>query len=250
MNKFFNSELSIKTSPARLTLFIILFSFIPMFLIWLLVGEFNLINQYWLLPSGANLWHGTFVEQDISNLVNKFGRYSIDLESNLKQWLNGDTPLAPIVIKTTQVIFDPTILAYLFSALVFSLIYPYIFKLLKFSNIDLYPFSITTSLCMFLLIITGMIPIWANNIVPLWWLIRIAIVAIGSILFFMIINNIINLVIIRSPNAEKYAQTLINQNKVVEQAKKELKESLKVWNDPKNNIEYVDIELKEEEKKK
>jgi hypothetical protein len=94
-------------------------------------------------------------------------------------------------------------------------------------NFDIYPYSITTCIASFVLIISGLIPHHLNNEnyddSVLWiWIIRVIVLLIITVTTFIIITRITNCILSKT----SYANNITNELNKLESEKKSYRDSL------------------------
>ena len=155
MSKFFQ----VRTKPWKITL-LVLFSFVVFLLIWLLLGDLNLLQQNYLIAVDAPVWKGTITSDNISSLADRY--YSIAgyaSASDFLPFLNEKmNKYCQILNKSGSSIFDPIILAWLFGGVGLTILLPIILRLCKQVNWDVLPFSMAMTFAGFVFIISGLIP--------------------------------------------------------------------------------------------
>ena len=214
MSKFFQ----VRTKPWKITL-LVLFAFVLFLLIWLLIGDINLLQQSYIVPVDGVVWKGTLTESNIQTITQQYYVYAnyptaADFETFLRTnehkgiigWLNQSLQIRNA---TNHLFFDPIILAWMFGALAATILLPIILRLTKQVNWDVLPFTLAMSFAGFIFIITGLIPqtVFKDGNVIWLWVIRIVIMFAVFAIFFFSINAIVVSVMARS----KYASQYINQ---------------------------------------
>lgn len=224
---------------------VLILVFVPFLIVWLLNGEFNLLNSDWLIAKNASVWHGVVTTDNIDSLVERYvkfwqGQDPIDMLAKLRDVINGK----PISIDAAQALFNPIILAPLLCLLAWSFLYPIIFNATKLSGLDVLPFSFGIGSFMTILILTGLIDQWGQNLMAVYWIVRIIIALIGMVTVFIMSNYFINQYIANSSYATDFYfgyKTIDKENAL---AKEQLKENLDVFKKQKDQDESF-VEVKE-----
>lgn len=233
-----------KTKTWWMFLSVLVFVFIPFLIVLLLCGEFNLLGNDWLIAKNASVWHGIVRESRIDELANKYHIYfsnnGVDaLVNELYKWVDKSA-----TINTYRIFFNPIILVPLFGLLVWSICYPIIFNATKISGLDVLPFSLGIGSFMTILTASGLIDHWGQNLAIIYWITRIAISLISTIIIYLITNALVNKFISARPYATDVYfgyRTIDNQNA---QAKKELKDNIDSYKKQQDKDESF-IEMKE-----
>lgn len=218
------------TKPWITTLFV-LSLLIILIITWVLVGEFNVLHQQWLIAYRGTLWSGKITDRNLDWLNDKFGKYMNNLISNSQIGDSGK-------IISNTLIFNPLILIPLFSCLFLAIIVPVIFKATYTMNIDVLPYSVSAIFSMLILIFSGLIPHWKNASIWLW-IIRFVILLCCVISSFLTINKIINKFLINT----NYANAIVNEFNQIENEKKPYRSSLTNLRnqvDKKDSMKYVE----------
>ena len=166
-----------KTKTWWMFLSVLILVFVPFLIVWLLNGEFNLLNSDWLVAKNASVWHGVVTSDNINSLVDRYVKFwqnqdPIDMLAKLRDVINGN----PISINNNvQTFFDPVILAPILCLLGWSFLYPIIFNATKLSGLDVLPFSFGVGSFMTILILTGLMDHWSPSLMALYWIVRILI---------------------------------------------------------------------------
>lgn len=237
-----------KTKSWWMFLSVLVLVFVPFLIVWLLSGEFNILGNDWLIAKGASVWHGQVNAERINELAEQYHMYFSDggptaLANELNKWIGQNAS-----IDAFRAFFNPIILAPLFGLLVWSFAYPIIFNATKVSGIDVLPFSFGFGSFMIIFILSGLIPqtSFHGNMITLYWITRIAIAGISTIIIFILANYFTNKYIANRP----YAADIYFGYKTQEQenafAKEQLKENLDVFKKHKDQDESF-VEVKEGE---
>lgn len=230
-----------KTKTWWMFISVLVLVFIPFLIVWLLCGEFNLLNCDWLIAKNASVWHGMVNAEAITDLATKYAHYfqggyhSLLIELN--KWIGQNAS-----INSSFTFFNPVIMAPLICLFVWSLAYPIIFNATKISGIDILPFSAGIGTFMLILIITGLMDQWGQNLLAVYWIVRVLIAVVGTITVFLIANYFVNQYIANSNYAADFYfgyKTIDSDNAL---AKEELKENLDIFKKQKEQDEtYVEV---------
>ena len=251
MSKFFQ----VRTKPWKITL-LVLFSFVVFLLIWLLLGDLNLLQQNYLIAVDAPVWKGTITSDNISSLADRY--YSIAgyaSASDFLPFLNEKmNKYCQILNKSGSSIFDPIILAWLFGGVGLTILLPIILRLCKQVNWDVLPFSMAMTFAGFVFIISGLIPqtVFQNESSVWLWIIRLVILLATYAVFFFSINAIVVSAMAHSKYASQYINQLKADKEADDVAKKQSKEIVDMYlkDREKNEITHIDVEEEVKKKKK
>ncbi|MDR3249565.1 MAG: hypothetical protein LBS95_00605 [Mycoplasmataceae bacterium] len=168
---------------------IVFISFLFFLIIWLLFGQFDLLNMHWLIGVDGVIWKGYVTTQNI-NWLNE--TYSLNLTSdNVGEYIQ--------VINNSSVIFNLNILWILLSILLLLLILTIILKLTKIINYDSFPLIFASNISFFIFFFIDLMPGLNNEILR-----NFVIIGIWSIvwlsLFFML-TGIFNKIVISNVNS-------------------------------------------------
>ncbi|MCF0227550.1 MAG: hypothetical protein HUJ52_01885 [Malacoplasma sp.] len=243
MTKFFQ----VRTKPWKTTL-LVLFAFILFLLIWLLIGDINLLKQDYIIPIDGVVWKGIITNDNIGYLSTRYLQYSgyassADFQSALSAFVDKNAQIQNV---SGNLFFNPITLAWLFGGLGLTILLPIILRLCKQTNWDVLPFTIAMSLAGFIFIISGLIPqtIFKDGKIIWLWVIRIIIMFATFAVFFFSINAIVGVVIAHSKYGAQYINQLKADKLADDQAKKESKELVDMYikNREKESITYIDVE--------
>lgn len=224
---------------------VLILVFVPFLIVWLLNGEFNLLNSDWLIAKNASVWHGQVTPDKISDLAQRYYPYFSEnggveaLRAELNRWVGQNAS-----INAYRAFFNPVILAPLICLLAWSFLYPIIFNATKLSGLDVLPFSFGIGSFMTILILTGLMDQWGQNLMAVYWIVRIIIALIGMVTVFIMSNYFINQYIANSSYATDFYfgyKTIDKENAL---AKEQLKENLDVFKKQKDQDESF-VEVKE-----
>ncbi|XQP55096.1 MAG: hypothetical protein ACOQNV_03105 [Mycoplasmoidaceae bacterium] len=227
-----------KTKTWWMFLSVLVLVFVPFLIVWLLSGEFNLLNNDWLIAKNTSVWHGVIQANQIQHLVERYSKYTTwDLQSFLSSHVGESWS-----IDSSFTFFNPLILAPLLCLLAWSFAYPIIFNATKVSGIDVLPFSFGIGSFMIILILTGLMDQWGQNLLPVYWIVRTLIALVGMATVFILSNYFVNQYIANSNYAADFYfgyKTIDKENAL---AKEELKENLGIFKKQKDEDEsYVEV---------
>lgn len=233
-----------KTKPWWVFVSVLLLVIIPFIIVWALVGEFNALDQNWLIAKGQSVWHGLVTNDNIDIIANKYQIfYDGNLTEELSKHINEN-----MSILSAWTFFNPLILAPLFGALIIGLSYPMLFNVSKVSGLDVQPFATGSSFLMFSMILTGLIPVWSQNAMMLiiYFVVRLIISFIFGILSFMLTNFLVN----KYLSTREYSADIIYGYKFIdkenEPAKSILKKNVDAFKAQKEQEQsYVDLPKEE-----
>lgn len=219
------------------------FVLVPLLILWILYGEFNLLKNYWLVAKNSNVWHGIVSQNKIEQIANQYGKFYKGgvnaLKIELENWIGKN-----VIIKSNSTFFKPIILAPIFGLIIWSFCLPFIFYLLKISWLDLLPFSTATSNLICFLILSGLIPHFSSNWIFAYWIIRLIICFIITSFLFILITNLTNKYLLKKDYAIDILFSYKKQNETKNITKKNLKNSLEIF---KNNKDESFVEIENEE---
>lgn len=232
-----------KTKTWWMFLSVLVLVFVPFLIVWLLSGEFNLLNNDWLIAKGTSVWHGHVTDGNIEELAHRYAKFCEGGESvlfvKLQEYLGSGKQGSIDAYKT---FFEPIILAPLLGLLVWSFIYPIIFNATKISGLDVLPFSFGIGTFMIVLIISGLMNQWGQELMAVYWLARIAIAAVCTFIVFLLTNLCVNKFLsTRSYAMDIYFgyKKLDEQNAMVKQQLKQNIDEFKKQRDSEES--YVEI---------
>ena len=232
-----------KTKTWWMFLSVLVLVFVPFLIVWLLSGEFNLLGNDWLIAKGTSVWHGTVTNDNVDYLANKYHIYfsseGVDAlrQELLDKWIDKSAS-----IDAYKDFFNPVILAPLFGLLAWSFVYPIIFNATKVSGLDVLPFSFGIGTFMIVLIISGLMNQWGQDLMAVYWFVRIIIAAASTFVIFMLTNLCVNKYLASRP----YAMDIyFGYKKLDEQnamAKQQLKQNIDEFKKQRDSEEsYVEI---------
>ncbi|MDR1235068.1 MAG: hypothetical protein LBJ97_03250 [Mycoplasmataceae bacterium] len=215
-------------------------------IIWLLIGEINLLHQQWLIPYKGVMWSGKIND---TNYLSIFNTYSQDItywdssitNADLFKSYAQDTTKFPngISILSSSLKFNALILIPLLVTFVISIIIPLITRKLKWMEIDILIFTIPFSLAAITFIFSGLIP---QTFGAGWcWLVKCLILLVSLIIFFLLTNYFINGWIGRSGLAEQAINDITADERDRNQSRKTLRDLTNTAK-KQDKMEYVDID--------
>lgn len=211
-----------KTKSWWVFLSVLLLVIVPFIIVWILVGEFNALDQNWLIAKNQTVWHGVVTADNINILLDKYSIFHeagrTDLERLLNEYLASGKQGA---IVSDFAFFNPIILAPLLGLFAWSILYPIIFNATKVSGLDVLPFSVALSTFMLILVLSGLMDVW--NVFTLYFVARIIIAFIGAIIIFMLTNLFVN----KFLSTRSYAIDMVFGYKSVDKANEYARDSLK-----------------------
>lgn len=209
-----------KTKPLWVFLSISIFLVIPFIIIWLLFGEFNLLNQNNVVAINQTLWQGKVTEENINSLLAYEHFVKIEevksFETMLNEWLDKN-----MQITASFAHFNWMMLIPIFLIIAIGFIYPFILRLFRLFAYDILPFSITFSLGFGVLFISGLWPHFSQpNMFLVYWLLRIIVFLVFMAIVFFISNFVVNKILSYGANSVTIALNYLNQTKTNNQPKK------------------------------
>ena len=249
MGKFFQ----VRTKPWKTTLLVI-FAFVLFLLIWLLIGDINLLKQDYIVPVDGIVWKGTITSDNIAYLSVRYFQYSgyasvADFQSALSNFMNKDAQIKNV---SGNLFFNPIILAWMFGTIALVVLLIVILRLSKQVNWDVLPFTLATSLACFVFIISGLIPqtVFQDSNIVWLWVIRIVIMFATFAAFFFSINAIVVTAMAHSKYASQYINQLKADKLADDQAKKDAKELVDMYIKKREDEKITYIDVEEDKKKK
>lgn len=222
-------------------------------LIWLLLGDMNLLHLQWLIPYHGKEWSGKVTLENYDNL---FGTYQSEIKywashptdshipetkivssdgflNYANQWFPDGMTILSISAKFNSLILIPIIVLVVLSATI-----PLVLRIFRIMEIDIYIFIIPIVFSSVVFIFCGFIPSVNNN----GWLLilRVVIFLVILIITFFISNKIINTVIGNSSLVEQAIIDIASQERERNQAQQTLRE-LKEEYRKQDDVTYVDI---------
>ncbi|MDR2823192.1 MAG: hypothetical protein LBV37_01510 [Mycoplasmataceae bacterium] len=227
-----------------ITVLYVFLVFIMFILIYVLVGEPNVLSTNWLVANKGIAWHGKVSNINVANWI--YSTYHN--QPNFSKYTDGDAIWDEFkgqtinVINEKGILFNPLILTVLLPVLVLANVVPFMLRLFKVMGLDVMPFSAACAISMFLFIISGLIP---GDINVAWrWVVRLLILLLSLFLSFILFNYLLNVYFLKQP----YAYELIAQMKQDALNKKDVRDSLKTLTEEykkHDNVEYIDVEHRE-----
>ena len=249
MGKFFQ----VRTKPWKTTLLVI-FAFVLFLVIWLLIGDINLLKQDYIVPVDGIVWKGTITSDNIAYLSERYFQYSgcntiQDFHYLLRQHMNSDAQIRNV---TGHYFFELIILAWMFGGVALTILLPIILRVTKQVNWDVLPFTLSTSLACFIFIISGLIPqtVFQDSNIVWLWVIRIVIMFATFAVFFFSINAIVVTAMAHSKYASQYINQLKADKLADDQAKKDAKELVDMYIKKREDEKITYIDVEEDKKKK
>ncbi|MDR1991773.1 MAG: hypothetical protein LBP70_03545 [Mycoplasmataceae bacterium] len=247
-----NYQKSHLTKPIVISLFC-LTVLITFLLIWLLLGDINILNQQWLIPYKGVMWSGKITENNYQSI---FEIYQHDIQywglhpiGDAPQWdikdahdfllyseddyfQSGMTILSSNLKLTWQISLIIGVVLLAFISL------PLFFKIFGWMNIDVLTFVITIALGCIAFIYSGLIP---HTFGTSWiWIIRVVIMLAAAAITFLLVNKFINFLMLKSGIGDQSINELVNRERErIESSNtlKDLKEQYKKGDD----LTYVDL---------
>lgn len=178
-------------------IFVFVLIFIPYLIIWLLLGEMNLLKNDWLIAKNSIIWHGYVTTKNFNWLLDNFSKYcSYDLNAELTQFLNVDKQGSII---SSYVFFNWNIVIIVSSLILWSFIFVFIFYKIKLNFLDVLPFSLSCSFGCSVFIITGILQHFSTTFV--YFLVRLIITLLILSIVFFITNFFLNLFLVKTKHA-------------------------------------------------
>lgn len=238
-----SKQFAIKTRPWKTTL-IVLSIIVIFLLIFILIGEIDVLDVDYIVAKNGVLWSGKVTETNFNWLLDHYSQYGVT-EQMLLEWLNKD---GVIHNRTGMFIINPLLFAYLSGGLILSFLIPFIFKLCKLVWWDTLPFSLAVGIAGFVFIISGLIDYWENN--QIWWyLLRIFIFIISVVVAFIICNAIVKQCVKNSAYASQYVNELKSEKQAADKAMQQSNQVLDVYRKQKKENEITYIEVDKDNKK-
>lgn len=198
-------------------LLICLIFFIGLIIAWILVGEWNVLHQQWLVPLNGTIWYGKLTDSNKQWLWNNYAKYTgyDDINVWFDKWGNKNCQ----IINNIKLLFNNKIIIILSSCFIGTFIIPIVFRFFKFIEIDAIPFIATLVITMIWLILSGMI----NQKIGAWlWIIRIFVCLILIFVCFITLNAIINSIMMRLKIGENITNDYLISTKDVDTSTKEI----------------------------
>lgn len=212
-NKFFSTDSyrGVKTNKLSKFLLVLFLVIVPMVVFWILFGQINVLGLNWIVPIGGKFWQNQSL---VDQLIKADPTASTWAETGWFVFgsIQPDRIKAynAIGINLSQPLFNPLILAPTLGLLGLDII---IFVLLSLFvrniYIDIFPMSISSWFGLFLLIITGLIPIKESYAIP----VMIVCIVLGWIGTLIPLNILFNKIIIDSKHADIYYEKLLRETR-------------------------------------
>ncbi len=229
-----------RTKPWVTTVSIGVIVLLYFLIVWLLVGEIDLLNKDYIVPVNGTLWSGKVTNDNAQWLWDKY--------HNIKSWgfADFDSFKNECVGNKYKIIafeqwFNPNVLIYVFIGIALSIIYPLFFKLFKWGNYDIIPLSLTTSIVCTVFFLTALIPYWGES--NEFWreLLRMVIACACGLISFFITNSIVNKFFITTRNAQTLANELKSEKKAADVYNNDLNNLVDNYR-KENDKEYIDLD--------
>ena len=240
-NNILKVQNTCKTKRWWIFLFVSLFVIIPFIIVWLLIGEFNLLEKNWFIAKNASVWHGIVKQENIDFLAKKYQMFYLGgletLKVHLAQYIDKS-----ININSAFCFFNNLVLVILGGLILISIFFPILFNKLKINGIDVLPFSCSFAFLMTSIVLTGLIPNWNQNMIALYWIMRILISLIIAMTIFLITNSIINKWLIHSTSAISFLFGYKKQHELDQPTNQLLQRSIDIYKKQSDDKTYIDIE--------
>lgn len=243
-NNILKVDNTCKTKTWWIFLFVLLFIVIPFTIVWLLVGEFNVLKKNWLIAMNASVWHGIVQQDNIDFLANKYQIFYQGGQETLKNQLINCIG-KNISIDSAYCFFNNLLLLILGGLILLVIFLPILFNKLKINGIDVLPFSCLFGFLMTSIILTGLIPYWSRNMISLYWVVRILIALSIAIIIFLITNTITNKWIANSNYAMSFLFGYKKQYELNKITKQQLQKTISFYKKQNDDKSYIDIESNE-----
>lgn len=226
----------VKTKPWIITVSVALIVLLYFVIIWLLVGEIDLMGNHYLIPIHQTVWSGELTNDNWLSLWNKY-QWCLDCSQEEFKDFIGKT----IVISTSHTYWNNMLLIYIFIGVAMSIVYPFFFRWFKIGNYDILPFSITTSLTCSIFILSALIPYWGSN--NEFWreILRVGIFLVSAFIIFVFTNWLVNKFYITNETAHPLAYKLKEDKKSADYYNDDLKEMVKEYKKD-HDKDYVDLD--------
>ena len=243
MSKFFSVEKQYKTKPIWLFLITLLIGFLPLLIVWILLGDINALNLFWMFPQNGIVWHGVVTNDNIDYLFNTYSQYNPSeiTMSSLSSELNNN-----VALLSADIVFNPLILAVMFSCLAFAILFPICLRLLKLTHLDVIPMCTSFCFTMMIFMFSGLIPYFSQSLSSVWYIVRILIALVGGLIFFILSNWLTNAYLSTRPYAVDVMLSYMKQDEINQVYKQELKKSLAEFKN--SDKTYVDVEMEKKDK--
>ena len=248
----------VRTKPWKITL-LVLFAFVVFLLIWLLIGDVDLLKQEYLVPVEGVVWKGTITHDNVQHIADQYFKYAnysnaSDFAQYLADnWMDKECQIRNI---SDKLYFNAELWGWLCGGLALTALLPIILRLCKQVNWDVLPFSYAMTLAGFVWVISGAIPQSSfKDSKQVWlWVIRILIMFATFAAFFFSINAIVVAAMAKSKYASQYINQLQVDKKADDIAKKESKEVIDAYIKRREEtaVTYIEVEeeIKDKDKKK
>ncbi|MDR3163489.1 MAG: hypothetical protein LBT77_00195 [Mycoplasmataceae bacterium] len=177
------------TKPIIIT-FVLLFLLLLFIAVWVLLGEFDVLNLNWLVPHNGILWRGKLTSEALA--IKLFDRYHYLPEfgyNNAQAFWQAQQNQNIQIINTLSLIFNPWLIVPIVSLVIMAVVLPLLLKLCKWAELDVIPFALSLAMGFSVLIISAAIPKWNDVDV---WIIRIAILLSTLLISFVLTNFLLN----------------------------------------------------------
>lgn len=236
---------SYRTRPYKTTIYVVI-ALIVFLLIWLLIGDMNLLNVEYLIPENGIFWTGKVTDANIPSLIAHYGAYYEPgvLETILQNFKDKTVEIHNM---TGHCIFNINTVYWWLGGIGFCCLLPLIGKFCKFNNWDTYPFVLAMVMGGLIFNISGLIYYWSNS--ALWYLLRIFIFIVSLVIFFIMFNWIFGIIFKKSNYQGQYINELMSSKKLEDKINKYGNDVVNAYLKDKKDKEITYVETDREDKK-
>lgn len=210
----------------------ILFQVIVFIVAFLLFCQTDLLNFDWIVPHGATLWSGRITSVAQLNRLNE--RYQADFVETMINdgMIHGVRNIgAPIV--------SINVLYIVLISFAFTILLVLVLKCSRIANWDVSVFALSANCGFVLAIFADLIPVWDHNNDFVRIVAVIAIMLVGVVVVFLLLNMFYIKNVIKGKYAFDFAKDIINENNQIKYQDDDFKSLIKKKEEEKN---YIEIE--------
>lgn len=251
----FTTDVGSHASTSKLFkfLFLVLLVILPMVIIWVVLGEFNVVGLNWTVPVGGKFFINQHLFNELDGVVHGWLHSSISPLKNGPNFIvwvplkAGSNLTATDIIAISNIIqiglkpvFNGLIFLPMFAVLVFDVLLSLIFIFFtRLVFLDIFPNLIATWFVIFLMVLCLVMP-W--NKLEMTIPVTIIVLIVGWVGSFIGLNALFNWIILHTKYSNLYYMDLIKQEK-------ENKKYVDDFEQAKLKVQQKDIDIIEVEEK-
>lgn len=244
-----------KTRAWKITLCVVIV-FILFLVLWLLIGDVDLLDKDYIVPKNGILWSGTVTDANVNWLAERY--WSFQKDTTYEQFLAQlqDEMHKKISINALNgIVFNPIIIYWMLGATALGAVLPVIGRLCKFNNWDQAPYVYAMIFaCWIFIVPSALIPYFGYKsdwLPSMWWLVRILIMIVAAVAGFFVFNLIFKNVMAHSKYSSQYINELKSTKQSEDIARKDSQMVVDSYIEQRNkeDITYIEKDLDEPKKK-